>query len=133
MAEVIVIEIDAQGLSAAGLQVLKAALAHAAAHRDVKCHELPLDEFCAMAGTGELPGEAMRLLLREGQRVLASAELVDTDVHTNSDMRWRSSPMFSYAAADDSKVAFEVFDFVLHEDVLGKVLALTPSCRGNRD
>jgi hypothetical protein len=124
MAQVVVTEIETNGLSAMGLQVLKAALKHAHANASVKCHELPLDDFCALAGLRKLSGEAMRLLLREGQRVLGCIEVVDIREQGDAELPFGSSPMFNYVDANDSSVAFEVPDFVLHEAVLNKVLAL---------
>ncbi|WP_426197661.1 hypothetical protein, partial [Massilia sp. DWR3-1-1] len=43
MAEIVIVDIELNGLSVLGLHVLKAALTYAAAHRDVKEHDLSLD------------------------------------------------------------------------------------------
>lgn len=129
MAEIVIVDIELNGLSALGLQVLKAALTHAAAHRDVKEHELSLDEFCALAGVGKLSGEGMRRLLMEGQRVLGCIEFIDTGAAGSRDMPCGSSPMFSLVGADDEFVWFKVFDCVLHDDVLRRVLDLAPPLR----
>lgn len=129
MPQVIVTDIEWNGLSAAGLQVLKAALAHARNNTGVKCHELPLADFCALASTGTMSIEVMRRLLGEAQRVLACIEVVDTDARARTDLPCGSSPMFGFIGGDDSSVAFEVFDFVLQDAVLNKVLAFSPSCR----
>ncbi|WP_426195559.1 hypothetical protein, partial [Massilia sp. DWR3-1-1] len=90
---------------------------------------LTLDEFCALAGVGKLSGEGMRRLLTEGQRVLGCIEFVDTGARDKKDMPWGSSPMFGFVSADDERVSFEVFNFVLHDYVLCRVLALTPTQR----
>jgi hypothetical protein len=127
--EIVIVDIELNGLSVLGLHVLKAALTHAAAHRDVKEHDLSLDEFCALAGVGKLSGDGMRRLLTEGQRVLGCIEFVDTGARGKKDMPWGSSPMFGFVSADDERVSFEVFNFVLHDYVLCRVLALTPTQR----
>ncbi len=131
MTQVIVTDIELDGLSAAGLQVLKAALTHARNNTRVKCHELPLDDFCALAGTGTVSAAVMRRLLCEAQRVLVCIEVIDTDARARAcaDLPCGSSPMFGFIGGDDFSVAFEVFDFVLQDAVLNKVLALAPPRR----
>lgn len=127
MAQVLITDIESDGLSTAGLKVLKAALTHAQAHRGVNRHEFPLDEFCDLAGVGKLSGDAMRLLLHEAQRVLACVEALDTDARGDDEVRCGSSPMFNWVSAGDEGVEFEVSDFVLHAYVLPHLLAMSPS------
>lgn len=124
MAEVVVTDIEIGRLSAAGLKVMKAVLTYASAHKDVGCHELSLDDLSALAGLGNLSGEAMRALLYEGQGALARIEVVDTDSRTRDGLPFKSSPLLGYVGSDDFSVTFEVFDFVLQDAVLNKILAL---------
>ena len=126
MAQVLITDVESEGLSTAGLKVLKAALTHAQAHQGVKRHELQLDEFCGLAGVGMLSGDAMRSLLYEAQRVLACVEAVDTDARGDDEVRCGSSPMFNWVSAGDEGVEFEVSDFVLHAYVLPHLLAISP-------
>lgn len=129
MTQVIITEFDLDGLSAAGLKVLKAALKYACDHTDVKCHELSLEVFGRLAGIGELSVEEAKRLLREAQRVLVRMEVVDTESRTRQDGQFFSSPMLGLTAATSSSVVFEVEDEVLHYSVLEKVLALAPPFR----
>ncbi|WP_298412896.1 hypothetical protein [Janthinobacterium sp.] len=128
MAQVIVTDIELNGLSVTGLNVLKAALRHARNNTSVKCHELPLNDFCALAGIPRVSATVMRRLLGEAQRVLGCVEVVDTAARTRTDLPCGSSPMFSFVGGDDSSVAFEVLDFVLQDSVMNKVLALSLPC-----
>ena len=128
MTQVIVTELDLNGLSAAGLKVLMAALKYAWDHTEVKCHELSLDVFGSLAGIGEFSVEEAKQLLREAQRVVVSMELLDTESRTSQDGQFFSSPMLGFTATTSSSVVFEVDDEVLHYSVLEKVFALAPPC-----
>ncbi|PHV04076.1 hypothetical protein CSQ96_27575 [Janthinobacterium sp. BJB412] len=66
----------------------------------------------------------MRALLYEGQGALARIEVVDTDSRTRDGLPFKSSPLLGYVGSDDFSVTFEVFDFVLQDAVLNKILAL---------
>ena len=129
MTQVMVTELDLNGLSAAGFNVLKAALKYACDHTDVKCHEVSLDVFGSLAGIGELSVEEAKLLLREAQRVVVSMEVVDTESRTSQDGQFFSSPMLGLTAVTSSSVVFEGDEEVLHYSVLEKVFALAPPCR----
>jgi hypothetical protein len=122
MVQLVATGFDANGLSAAGLKVLKAALVYASGRREVKEHRLSLDEFCALAGTGLLSGESVRVLLYQAAKAGACIRYIDTDARRGDVVPERISPMLAYASANDSGVAFEFFDFVFEPAVLEKVL-----------
>lgn len=127
MAQVLITNIESQGLSILGTKVLKAALTYAQVHRGVKRHGLQLREFCDLAGLGKLSGDAVRVLLYEAQRVLACVEAVDTEASGEEEIRCGSSPMFNWVSAGDDFVEFEVPDFVLHAYILPHLLAMSSS------
>ena len=124
MAYIEIVEIDAAGLSACGLAVLRAALIHAREHWEIKTHEVALADFCILAGAGNVSGEVMRLLLQKVQKVLVCVTVLDTDAIGDESSTFDSTQILGLVHADDSNVVFEVNRYVLGDNILTRLLNL---------
>ena len=130
MAEIIATRVQAKSLSKNALKVIQAGITHAAIYRDVKSHCIPLDEFCTIAGTGLLSAEAMALIFREGQKVIAYQETFDTETPSRRSLRYESSAIFGEVSTSSSFVTFEVYPFILRDEVLRALSILGTSTNG---
>lgn len=124
MAQLVVTDIELNGLSAAGVVVLKAVIAYASARKDVRSHRLSVDDFCTMVGMGALSAEAIRLLLDDVRKARAIVEVIDTDSRSGEAVARKTSPMLDWTSVSDSGVVFEFYDFVLLQPVVDQVLNL---------
>lgn len=124
MAQLVVTDIELNGLSAAGVVVLKAVVAYASARKDVRSHRLSVDDFCTMVGMGAHSAEAIRLLLDDVRKARAIVEVIDTDSRSGEAVARKTSPMLDWTSVSDSWVVFEFYDFVLLQPVVDQVLNL---------
>ncbi len=117
MTQLVISGYDMNGLSPAGLQVLKAAWNRVLQDSDAGLRTVPLEEFCAAAGLPSMSEAAMLGLLREAQRVVAWFEGVDTD--NSHDVEWGlSSPMFDVAHVANGQVMLQTYRRLLEANRL---------------
>lgn len=123
MTEITAVGTVVDKLSLAGLNVLKAGVAYAAANRGTKEHSIALDEFCQMAGVGLLSVGEMGRLLGEGARVIVYVENFEAGQQNAAG----SAAVFGEFHIIYDIVTFTVPEFIFFEDIMAVVMALKPS------
>jgi len=131
MAEVIITEIDVDGLTARSLCVLKAAVKFAEVQKYRRVHSIAVEEFCDLAGLPNLAFDDMRALLNEARRAIASIEIVDT-------MRPNQENFISWAVFDEivlvrQRISFRICHLTWNDRLLSILQSLSPACERVRN
>lgn len=124
MAELIVARFDVDELTEPELNVMKAAVMYAEAHRNKRFHTLSLEVFCRLAGLPNLCGEECFSILQKACRALVIVEAVDTLLPDRDDLPYASWPVFGKILVDNLSVSFEVSNHNFHEGLLASLSTL---------
>lgn len=124
MNELVIVEIDTNGISNSGLKVLQAAVAFAKDHEDRKIQELPIDTFCHLADLPKLSSNELGQLINEAREALVCFEVFNSDASQCNDIRAGSFLIFKLGTVDSSKVAYQINERVLTNEIVKKIHAV---------
>lgn len=124
MAEVIITEIDVEGLTARSLCVLKTVVKLAEIRKGRRTHSISVKEFCDLAGLPNLAFEDMKVLLDEARRAVASIEIVDTS--RPSQEHFKSWAVFDEIMLVGQRISFRICRLTWDERLLARLQSLSP-------
>lgn len=126
MTELVHTAIEAKGISPEALYMLATALCYAAAHEDVRCHQMTLADFATLAGVVDPSSQTIKRIISEAQKVLIIQDIFNLSPsgRRTSLLKSSSSQLLGLVAADGASVWFEVHSFILEDEMLREVLSL---------
>ena len=124
MTILIISTFDVDDLTAPALELMKAAITHAANNRGVKQHSMSIEAFCALAGLVSLTVEEFAALLKLASRAHVQVEAFDTEAPECDDLPYSSWTVFNKVCIDGCLFTFEVEHRTFDEKLLGSIREL---------